>query len=200
VLGTSIASQSLFLARKNGVKVKQEVMDRADSYTVNGQNGQSSVADSTASGSSERAVRELPINGRGAGSIGGLGKTDPALTAAAGVDLYQSAQALEQLSRTAESREKNAVAINAINSKLSDARFVEGFGSIGGEEFFSYLNISDSLKRTGGKEWNDWNSKITQKILKLQNSDGTWAGHHCITGRVTVTSAAILNLTHDREN
>jgi hypothetical protein len=23
-----------------------------------------------------------------------------------------------------------------------------------------------------------------QKILNLQNGDGTWAGHHCITGRV----------------
>jgi hypothetical protein len=114
--------------------------------------------------------------------------------------LYQSAQALEQLSRTAESREKNKEEIAAISVKLSDAKFVEGFGSIGGEEFFSYLNINDSLKRTGGKEWSDWHSKITEKILKLQNSDGTWAGHHCITGRVAVTSAAILNLTSDREN
>ena len=89
---------------------------------------------------------------------------------------------------------------NMFNAKLSDAKFVEGFGSIGGEEFFSYLNISDSLKRTGGKEWGDWHSKITQKILKLKNNDGTWAGHHCITGRVAVTSAAILNLTSEREN
>jgi hypothetical protein len=116
------------------------------------------------------------------------------------VPLYQDAQALEQLSRTAEDRKKNANEIAAINGRLSDVKFVEGYGSIGGEEFFSYLNISDSLKRTGGKEWSAWNSKITQKILKLQNNDGTWAGHHCITGRVAVTSAAILNLTLDREN
>ena len=75
-----------------------------------------------------------------------------------------------------------------------------GFGSIGGEEFFSYLNISDGLKRAGGDEWKNWRSQITGKILALQNSDGTWAGHHCITGRVAVTSAAILNLTHDRAN
>ena len=87
--------------------------------------------------------------------------------------------------------------IAAINGRLSDAKFVEGFGSIGGEEFFSYLNISDSLKRTGGEAWKKWHSHITQKILKLQNNDGTWAGHHCITGRVAVTAAAILNLTVD---
>jgi hypothetical protein len=69
---------------------------------------------------------------------------------------------------------------------------------MGGEEFFSYLNVSDSLKRSGGREWAEWKSKITQKILKLQNDDGTWAGHHCITGRCAVTSAAILNLISDR--
>jgi hypothetical protein len=56
------------------------------------------------------------------------------------------------------------------------------------------------LKRSGGKEWLAWHSKISEKILKLQNSDGTWAGHHCITGRVAVTSAAILNLTPDHAN
>jgi hypothetical protein len=136
-------------------------------------------------------------------SVDGLGRSARVATlsaASAGVALYQDAQALEQLSRTAADRQKNAKEISAINRKLSDAQFVEGFGSIGGEEFFSYLNISDSLKRTGGKEWNEWSAKITDKILKLQNNDGTWAGHHCITGRVAVTSAALLNLTLDREH
>jgi hypothetical protein len=52
----------------------------------------------------------------------------------------------------------------------------------------------------GGKEWREWKTKITRKIVALQNNDGTWAGHHCITGRVAVTSAAILNLSLDREN
>jgi hypothetical protein len=33
----------------------------------------------------------------------------------------------------------------------------------------------------------------------MQNQDDTWAGHHCITGRVAVTSAAILMLVTDRE-
>ena len=114
--------------------------------------------------------------------------------------MYQDAQALEQLSRTPESRRKNAEEISAIGRKLSDSKFVEGYGSIGGEEFFSYLNIGDGLKRSGGKEWREWHAKITEKILKLQNNDGTWAGHHCITGRCAVTSAAILNLTNDYAN
>jgi len=122
------------------------------------------------------------------------------VSSAAGVALYQDAQALEQLSRTPQSRAQNSTEIAAINSKLSDSKFVDGFGSIGGEEFFSYLNISDGLKRSGGKAWREWHSKISQKILKLQNEDGTWAGHHCITGRCALTSAAILNLTPDHAN
>jgi hypothetical protein len=121
-----------------------------------------------------------------------------AAPAAAGVRLYQSAQALEQLSRSADSRASNEKEIREITGQLADARFVNGFGSMGGEEFFSYLNISDSLRRNGGDEWNKWNTKIKTRLISLQNGDGTWAGHHCITGRVAVTSAAVLTLLADR--
>jgi len=173
VLGTSLASQSLFAAHKKGVKVEDRVMQRAESYTVNA----IAVAPASAAGSARASLSD-----------------------AAGVPLYQNAQALEQLSRTDDDRRKNARQISEIRSQLADTRFVEGFGSIGGEEFFSYLNISDGLKRAGGEEWKNWHSQITQKILSLQNADGTWAGQHCITGRVAVTGAAILNLTVDHAN
>ena len=195
LLGTSLASRSLYEAGKKGVAVNQEVLARADAYTVKNQKDRDSMT----------------RGGVGAGSSGGVGAGDGpgisvvggvaemvAVSGAAEVALYQDAQALEQLSRTPESRRENAREIAAINAKLSDSKFVDGYGSIGGEEFFSYLNIGDGLKRSGGKEWREWNSNITQKILKLQNDDGTWAGHHCITGRCAVTSAAILNLTSDR--
>jgi hypothetical protein len=167
VLGTSLASRSLFEAKQKGVAVQDKVMRRAEDYTVQAMTNAASPSVSAAS---------------------------------AGVGLYQSAQALEQLSRTDADRRKNAKEIDAIRVQLKDARFVEGFGSIGGEEFFSYLNVSDGLKRAGGPEWRQWHSQITTKILNLQNNDGTWAGHHCITGRVAVTSAAILNLTNDVAN
>jgi Squalene-hopene cyclase C-terminal domain/Prenyltransferase and squalene oxidase repeat len=173
VLGTSMASRSLYEAQAKGVRVQDQVLERAESYAVNA----IAVEPSASASVSVKAGSE-----------------------AAGVPLYQSAQALEQLTRTEKDRKKNAQQIDKISSQLADARFVEGFGSIGGEEFFSYLNISDSLKRTGGDPWKKWHSQITQKILNLQNSDGTWAGHHCITGRVAVTSAAILNLSASHAN
>jgi hypothetical protein len=125
--------------------------------------------------------------------------SDEARASAAGVNLYKDAQELEQISRTEGDRKKNAGRMREIQSNLSDTRYVTGFGSIGGEEFFSYLNVSDSLRRTGGAEWKKWNGDMTNKILQMQNADGTWAGHHCITGRVAVTSAAILIMTADRQ-
>jgi hypothetical protein len=182
----------LYEAGKKGVSVDRDVLARADDYTKKNQKDRDSMAGSgvgagkgsgvgTGSGRDARKVDTVTVSG--------------GVSSAAGIELYQDAQALEQLSRTPESRRANAQEIAAINSKLSSARFVEGYGSIGGEEFFSYLNISDGLRRSGGKEWSEWYSKISQKILKLQNNDGSWAGHHCITGRCAVTSAAILNLT-----
>jgi hypothetical protein len=115
------------------------------------------------------------------------------------VPLYMGAQQLEQLTRTAESRRENAAKIKEISFNMTDARYVRGFGSMGGEEFFSYLNVSDSLRRVGGNEWKTWNTNIKQQLVGLQNDDGTWVGHHCITGRVAVTSAAVLTLVADRE-
>ena len=76
---------------------------------------------------------------------------------------------------------------------------MRGFGSMGGEEYFSYLNISDSLRRTGGEEWETWNGKIKTQLARMQNEEGSWAGHHCITGRVAVTSAAVLTLLADQQ-
>ena len=181
VLGTSMASRSLFEARNRGVAVDADVLQRAEDYTVR-------ALSASASPTARRAEVGPSITSGAAAA--------PA--EAAGVALYQGAQALEQLSRTATDRVQNARQIGAIQSQLASARFVGGYGSMGGEEFFSYLNISDSLKRVGGEAWSKWHADITQKILGLQNNDGTWAGHHCITGRVAMTSAAILNLTVDR--
>jgi hypothetical protein len=36
---------------------------------------------------------------------------------------------------------------------------------------------------------------MRDKIVGVQNSDGSWTGHHCITSRTFCTAAAILVLT-----
>lgn len=204
ILGTSMASQSLFVAQAKGVAVPQAAMERVDVYTKL----------SAAAPPPERATpdpRFAPgVGGVGAGVMVGsatvtamtmsVSSGDREVSAvSAGVSLYKRAQELEQLTRSERDRKDNAKQIAAITTQLSDPRFVTGFGSVGGEEFFSYLNISDALHRAGGPEWTRWNTDMKAKILKMQNEDGTWAGHHCITGRVAVTGAAILMLVADQE-
>ena len=208
IVGTSMASQSLYLARGKGLAVQQMAMDRVDVYTK-----------LSAAAPPPPAAMPAGTAGRvAAGAGGGVGAgyrvdvtSAPVMavtksaaaevsSVSAGVSLYKRAQELEQLTRTEKDRKENAKQIADIKTQLSDPRFITGFGSIGGEEFFSYLNISDSLHRAGGPEWVRWNTDMKAKILKMQNEDGTWAGHHCITGRVAVTSAAILMLVADREN
>jgi hypothetical protein len=235
ILGTSIASQSLYVARSKNVVVDGPVLGRIETYTAMtvapppppavatpAGGGVSSGSGGAAGSGAGRgvgvgsatavAVSAAPAAGltlaesAGFGGTVGIGGYMPAraMTAevsavSAGVSLYKRAQELEQLSRTPDDRKKNAEQIKSITAQLADPRFVTGFGSVGGEEFFSYLNISDSLRRAGGPDWERWNRDMQAKILKMQNEDGTWAGHHCITGRVAVTSAAILMLVADRE-
>ena len=98
--------------------------------------------------------------------------------------------------------DKNAAELQsaqqAVVKKLGDQRFMAGFGSNGGEEFLSYMNIGESLVVTGGNEWKKWDKKITDNLNHIQNADGSWSGHHCITGRTFCTSAALLVLMSDR--
>ena len=35
-------------------------------------------------------------------------------------------------------------------------------------------------------------------VGKVQNEDGSWTGHHCITGRTFCTAAALLVMMGDR--
>jgi hypothetical protein len=208
ILGTSMASQSLYLAQGKGLAVQQMAMSRVDVYTKLSAAAPPPPAAMPAS-SAGRVAAGAGV-GVGAGSgvdlasarVMAVPKSADAEVSAvsAGVSLYKRAQELEQLTRTEKDRKENARQIADIKMQLSDPRFITGFGSIGGEEFFSYLNISDSLHRAGGPEWVRWNTDMKAKILKMQNEDGTWAGPHCITGRVAVTGAAILMLVADREN
>ena len=201
ILGTSMASQSLAVAQSKGAANPQAALDEVQMYTM------ASVAPPPPGASLGGVVGGVPGGvgaGFGGGGVAAAGRLPSAMTAdsmgvSGGVPLYKSAQELEQLSRTEGDRKKNADRIQQITTQLSNKQFVTGFGSIGGEEFFSWLNISDSLHRTGGEPWQKWNGEMKTRLLKLQNEDGTWAGHHCITGRVAVTSAAILLLTADRE-
>jgi hypothetical protein len=91
-----------------------------------------------------------------------------------------------------------AQAQRAVVARLDDKQFVAGFGSNGGEEFLSYMNIGESLAIKGGEEFTKWDKGMTENLNRIQNEDGSWSGHHCITGRTFCTATALLTLTVDR--
>ncbi len=106
--------------------------------------------------------------------------------------------ARSELSRFAKVRGTQQEAVSGIIDKLGDQQFVAGFGNNGGEEFLSYMNISETLVQQGGEKWETWDKAISAKLAQVQNGDGSWSGHHCITGRTFCTSAALLTLLADR--
>ena len=113
-------------------------------------------------------------------------------------DKTERAQAKEQLAQIADAEKIQNQAQRAVVARLADKQFVAGFGSNGGEEFLSYMNIAESLVVKGGDEWKRWDTEMAQNLNRVQNGDGSWSGHHCITGRTFCTSTALLVLMADR--
>lgn len=103
------------------------------------------------------------------------------------------------LKRFDDAKKAEEQAMRAMTEQMKDERFVAGFGNNGGEEFLSYMLMSESLAKKGGKEWNAWQARMDTNLTRVQNGDGSWTGHHCITGRTFVTSTALMVLTTDAQ-
>jgi hypothetical protein len=113
------------------------------------------------------------------------------------------AEAAQTIDRAQRLEEQSEAATSGILKRLDDKQFIAGFGNNGGEEFLSYMNISETLlarvqNNAGGDEWKTWDKSVCENIHRVQNEDGSWSGHHCITGRTFCTSAALLTLMADR--
>ena len=107
-------------------------------------------------------------------------------------------RARADLGRLGRLERGQSTAIAGLARQLGDKQFVQGFGSNGGEEFLSYLNISETLVVKGGTEWEKWDKSVTENLNRIQNQDGSWSGQHCITGRTICTAAALMVLMADR--
>jgi hypothetical protein len=113
-------------------------------------------------------------------------------------DSKERVEAEKKLGEIADAEQVQQKAQEAVVARLADKQFVAGFGSNGGEEFLSYMNLAESLVVKGGDEWKRWDAQMTENLNRVQNGDGSWSGHHCITGRSFCTSTALLVLMADR--
>ncbi|MBA4015981.1 MAG: hypothetical protein C0483_02210 [Pirellula sp.] len=80
-----------------------------------------------------------------------------------------------------------------------DEALLAGFGNNGGEEFLSYMLASESMVILGEKDWNQWYDRMSGRLSKVQNPDGSWSGHHCITSPVFCTAAVVQTMTADHD-
>jgi hypothetical protein len=104
----------------------------------------------------------------------------------------------EQIAEGRRAQDAAHAAEQTLVKRLEDPAFMRGFGNNGGEEFLSYMLMGETLVVKGGDEWRSWDAAITKLVNGVQNQDGSWTGHHCITGRTFCTAAALLVLMGDR--
>jgi hypothetical protein len=69
------------------------------------------------------------------------------------------------------------------------------FSQAGGEEYLAFHLITETMLQQSGTDWKKWFPTCRDKIVAVQNADGSWTGHHCITSRTFCTAAAILVLS-----
>lgn len=115
-----------------------------------------------------------------------------------------SAENLEKIGFDKDDAIKHSTAYEVYQSAKVTAQrddVMNGFGSNGGEEFLSYLQTGESMVIGKDSAWKEWYDNISGRMLKIQNNDGSWNGHHCITSPVfcTATSLLILSINNDIE-
>ena len=59
----------------------------------------------------------------------------------------------------------------------------------------SFLQTGESLIINKDHSWRNWYDATTSRLVSIQNNDGSWNGHHCITSPVFCTATALLILS-----
>jgi hypothetical protein len=200
VVGQSLAAAGLNRARQKGARVADEVLQKVEKYSRR-------HYDRKLKAYKMAGAAGVPLYGT-ASHLSAASHTVASYKAAEaelrevvdnpGAPAEAKARAAEQLKYLEEAEELHRESLADSYQNFRDASFVQGFGSNGGEEFLSYLNISETLRAKGGQEWEDWDRKMTENLERVQNQDGSWSGHHCITGRTFCTATALLVLVADR--
>ena len=108
--------------------------------------------------------------------------------------LYKNATGIRVL--YAMGKEEEDVAKKAFKDVLKlVTRDNTAFNQAGGEEFLAFHLITETMLQKEGEDWATWFPKVRDKMLDVQNKDGCWTGHHCITSRTFCTAAACLVLS-----
>ncbi|HAA13655.1 MAG TPA: hypothetical protein DCE41_18955 [Cytophagales bacterium] len=205
VLQSSLAGNALESAKYQGIAVADEVLEDAQSYQYSNVDAASGEVDvdrgagivlySVSSGArgaarDARSVREAVRRAKDEGQIEEEAEVSVEILQEIG---FEPEEALEM--NTAYQVYDRA------KVTAQDDAVMNGFGNNGGEEFLSFLQTGESLIINKDETWTEWYDNVSGKLVAIQNSDGSWNGHHCITSPVFCTATTLLTLaiTNDVE-
>jgi len=199
VLQSGLANNALEAAQTKGANVDETVLEKSRDYqnsNFDAESGDVKTADGAgivlysvsssvrASAKQAREVREDIAKAKAEG------KLDP-----------EAEVSEETLSRIGYSKDK-AMKGNTSYQVYSSAKAVaqndnviRGFGNNGGEEFLSFLQTGESMIINKDNDWKKWYDDVSGRLLSIQNNNGSWNGHHCITSPVFCTAISVLILT-----
>lgn len=207
VLQSSFASSGLEQAAKNGkIKVNKDKLDAArkyqkDNYDADTQNVKADDGAGVVLYAVSSSVRGSAVEAKEAEELLNEAKKSGKIEKDAQLNR-------ENLERIGVSKAKSAsydVADKVYKSakvKAMQEDVMNGFGNNGGEEFLSFLQTGESMIVKKDDDWKKWYDNISGKLIKIQNQDGSWNGHHCITSPAfcTATSLLILSIENDIKN
>ncbi|MBL7952683.1 MAG: hypothetical protein JNM62_13310 [Flavobacteriales bacterium] len=206
VLQSSFAASALESAKNVGAEVNEESLDLARDYQkANFDANTGSVATDRAAGVTLYAVsgstRNSAVQAREVTEVVAKAKKEGKVAADAPMD----SKTLEDAGYSPVEAEKMNTAYQVYNAAKTQAQadnVVSGFGNNGGEEFLSFLQTGESLVIAKDNSWKNWYGQTTGRLVDIQNQDGSWNGHHCITSPVfcTATSLLILSVNNDIEH
>lgn len=205
VLQSSFATNALEAAEANGAKVDKKALEKSREFqkrnydpasgNVNTDMGAGIVLYSVtgsarASAKEARKVKEELAQAKAEGRV-------PATAPV-------TAESLEKIGYDKDDALKLSTAYNVYESAKVQAQredVMSGFGNNGGEEFLSYLQTGESMIISKDDSWKKWYDNMSGRLLNIQNKDGSWNGHHCITSPVfcTATCLLILSVNNDLE-
>lgn len=198
VLQSSLADNAMETAYKNGAKVDTVIMNKSkDFHKSNVNANDENVATEKAAGvvlyavssTSRSSAKEAKLAKEAIEDAVKSGKTkSKAITAE---NLKKSGMSDAQAMKYA-----SAYSINQTSQAIAQRdEVITGFGNNGGEEFLSYVQTVESMVMSKNLGWKKWYDNIGGRLLNIQENNGSWTGHHCITSPVFCTATCLLFLS-----
>lgn len=199
VLQSSLAGNALESAEKVGARVDKKALERAQNYQKGNMDEKTGAVETdraagivlySVSSSSRATAKEARV----AKDLMEKGKKEGKLSS----DAEINTENLKTIGLSAPEAQRMATAyeVNKQSNKIVQQEdVISGFGNNGGEEFLSYLQSLESMLVAKDNSWKTWYDNIGGRLVRVQEKNGSWTGHHCITSPVFCTATCILFLS-----